>query len=731
MVKHIRMIAAVCTVAILTLVGCSNIGDATASNGNDETTAVEFSLASKTPYYALIGPGKVDLDDTVSPVTYKISGESATGLLYPPANSSTTPATAAGEPIEIAFTDEAGDGVLKKTLKGVVVDDWTFTLYAYQGGKLVLKGTSKCAIKSSGANSVKFTLSSYGVETKGSYEVTIKYTGTTNAWDSAYNLAWALYDETTGKLLANDGTASTSAAINDVTATASAAVSTSTGVKVDATDVKPGTYIFRVRIMNSGTEYATSFDHLTVEPGRKTIGSLEFGDIISTRPAAPASLQVQLLNNDNFKPSTGDFYTVRLYWPVSSTMNEESYELIVKEFTDTSTDPLPHASSVTATTINAEEFTHLYDFGDILELKPGTSTTNNPNIFNIGYKAGSLYAGSTELVLLLPTGRMFDFQIRAKNSIGPSEATLRSDATKTIADTPVAVTSLSAASDNKTTSLSQTNLGTGYQGAVLPFEIADAGSTYHKHVVVTQVKYILNGGTWKIDSANNDASAVKTDYIIYDKNYAAYDASMNDDAKTEAYIKLAEINPTKNGDGTANTSYPKLTNSAGVDFTQWNYSYGNALITDIKYNILGYKNIAVTAIYGSTTGDIIVAKNDVSVEEIAVLESSAISIASGTNAQTENSTPYNSTTGISVGRGTAAQYVTVKVTTAATFAGGYYELWINGTLRESLPYVTTGLRFSNFSTADLNKGVENEILVKAVTASGKVASAKTTIKLTN
>ncbi|MBQ3965745.1 MAG: hypothetical protein II684_02800 [Treponema sp.] len=725
MVKHIRMIAAVCTVAILTLVGCSNIGDATASNGNDETTAVEFSLASKTPYYALIGPGKVDLDDTDSPVTYKISGESATGLLYPPANSSASTATAAGEPIEIAF-DETG----KKTLTGVVVDDWTFTLYAYQNGNLVLKGTSKCAIKSSGANSVKFTLSSYGVETKGSYEVTIKYTGTTNAWDSAYNLAWALYDETTGKLLANDGTASTSAAINDLTAANSAAVA-STGVKVDATNVKPGTYIFRVRIMNSGTEYATSFDHLTVEPGRKTIGSLEFGDIISTRPAAPASLQVQLLNNDNFKPSTGDFYTVRLYWPVSSTMNEESYELIVKEFINTSTAPLPHASSVTATTINAEEFTHLYDFGDILELKPGTSTTDNPNTFNIGYKAGSLYAGSTELVLLLPTGRMFDFQIRAKNSIGPSDATLRSDATKTIGDNPVAVTSLSAASDNKTTSLSQTNLGTGYLGAVLPFEIANATPAYHKHVVVTQVKYILNGGTWKIDSANNDASAVKTDYIIYDKNYAAYEASMNDSAKTAAYIPLTEINPTKNGDGTANDSYPKLTNSAGVDFTQWNYSYGNALITDIKYNILGYKNIAVTAIYGSTTGDITVAKTDVSVEEIAELESSAISIASGTNAQTENSTAYNPTTGISVGRGTAAQYVTVKVTTAATFAGGYYELWINGTLRESLPYVTTGLRFSNFSTADLNKGVENEILVKAVTASGKVASAKTTIKLTN
>ena len=728
MVKHIRMIAAVCTVAILTLVGCSNIGDATASNGNDETTAVEFSLASKTPYNALIGPGKVDLDDTNSPVTYKISGESATGLLYPPANSSASPATAAGEPIEIAF-DETGN---KKTLKGVVVDDWTFTLYAYQGGKLVLKGTSKCAIKSSGANTVKFTLSSYGVETKGSYKVTIKYTGKTNAWDPAYNLAWALYDETTGKLLANDGTASTSAAINDLTAENSAAVSTSTGVEVSSTNVKPGTYIFRVRIMNSGTEYATSFDHLTVEPGRETIGSLEFGDIISTRPDKPASLQVQLLNNDNFKPSTGDFYTVRLYWPVSSTMNEESYELIVKEFTDTSTAPLPHASSVTATTINAEEFTHLYDFGDILELKPGTSTTDNPNNFNIGYKAGSLYAGSTELVLLLPTGRMFDFQIRAKNSIGPSDATLRSDATKTIAEEPVAVNSLSAASDNKTTSLSQTNLGTGYLGAVLPFGIADAETpTYYKHVVVTQVKYILNGGTWKIDAANNDASAVKTDYIIYDKNYAAYDSNMDDDAKTAAYIPLAEINQTKNSDGTANNSYPKLTNSAGVDFTQWNYSYGNALITDIKYNILGYKNIAVTAIYGSTTGDITVAKNDVSVEEIAVLEPTAISIASGTNAQTENSTAYNSTTGISVDRGTAAQYVTVKVTTAATFAGGYYELWINGTLRESLPYVTTGLRFSNFSTADLNKGVENEILVKAVTASGKVASAKTTIKLTN
>lgn len=700
MVKHIRMIAAVCTAAILTLVGCSNISDATVT-GSGETTSVDFSIANKNGISALITPGAIKLTETT--LYYKISGESETGIKYPAASGSGSAAVAAGTPEALTFTDNVA------TLTNIAVDDWNFTLWAYTDEactNLVLKGTSKCSVKSSAANSVAFTLSSYGVTTKGSYTVAVKYTGSTSAWDATkYNLTWGLYDKTSGKLLTNAGaTSATTLSENEVTIADSVAVTATAGYSITASDVAPGTYRLRIRIKSSGTELATKFDDLVVEPGRETTGTLSFGDIIATRPVAPETLQVQELVNSNFAPND-DFYTVRLYWPASTTSNEEAYQLLVKEFTNTSSAQETFALDATKESIVDKGYT-LYKFDEILELAPYN------NDFNIGYVAGSLYAGNTELVLRLPTGRMFDFQIRAENSIGQTAATARSASE----DGELATAS------GTTTALLSTLLGSGYAGDVKGFGVSDAASpTFYKHVVVTQIKYALNGGTWKISASDSFAGTEFVDYVIYDKKYEAYTDSTTPSA--DNYIALKTIN------ASTTSVYPQLVSASGVDFSKWTYSYNNSPINDIKYNILGYKNIVVTAIYGSTTGTVTINKSGITVDSLpAELASSVITIKYGDKELEENTTTYTSA-GISVARGTGEKYITVYVSTDEAYA--YYNLYINGTLKEKKDFAATSIRFTNFSTSMLTKGIENEIMVEAVTASGKYTTGSTTIKLTN
>ena len=169
--------------------------------------------------------------------------------------------------------------------------------------------------------------------------------------------------------------------------------------------------------------------------------------------------------------------------------------------------------------------------------------------------------------------------------------------------------------------------------------------------------------------------------------------------------------------------------ASGVDFSKWTYSYNNSPINDIKYNILGYKNIVVTAIYGSTTGTVTINKSGITVDSLpAELASSVITIKYGDKELEENTTTYTSA-GISVARGTGEKYITVYVSTDEAYA--YYNLYINGTLKEKKDFAATSIRFTNFSTSMLTKGIENEIMVEAVTASGKYTTGSTTIKLTN
>lgn len=674
MVKHIKTIAAVCTVAILALVGCSNVNNGAIIGDSTGTTSINLSVSNQNNLHALIAPDTLTRPDIAK---YQIEGESLSGKKLPLAD---------------VTLDTDGKG----KLENIEVDDWTFTLHAYTVDSTtyteVLKGTSTCMLKSgTDVSSVAFTLSSYGVSTTGGYSITIGYTG--GAWNNSYTFTYGVYNSTTGESVTETSvTTGTDAIVYDPDHT-----DTHPGKTVTGSGLAAGSYIFGVRISKGSATLAYVSDVLIIEPGRTTEGTLIFGDVISTLPAAPSGLIAQELLNNTYKPE-GDYYKVRLYWK-DNAINEESYELIVREFTDTSTEWEAYTENADDTTISAA-FGTRYDFADILTL------TRDNNDFNIGYVAGSLYAGSEELVLDIPTGRMYDFQIRAKNLIGTSASIVRVKN-----DT----TTLAYLAD--TASATQTKIST-IAGACTGYDISDGAATptFYKHVNLVQTSYSLDGGTLKITSAETFAGDVYVTYTIYDLKYTAYTTATSPDptAYSSTYLPLLKA-----------TDWNSL-KKENADWSGWNTDIAR-VATPVEYNINGYKNITVVAQYGSSITDVDI--TGVDIETLPTLADANITCFYGDDPATANTNACKDGT-ITIARGADAKYVTVTVASSATDIFKKYDLYVNGSLINSR---TSGANFSfaNFSTKKMKSGVANTIMVVGTTASGRKASSSFTIKLTN
>ncbi len=675
MVKHIKTIAAVCTAAVLTLVGCSNINNGAIIGDSTETTSLNLSVTNANNIHALIAPDTLKLPEISS---YKIEGESLSGTKL--------------ELAPITITNGTGK------LTEVLVDDWTFTLHAYADAEAtteILRGTSTCMLKTgTNVTSVSFVLSSYNVSTTGGYEITIGYYG--GAWDSSYTFKYGVYNSTTGQPVGSEVSITTDT--SDIVCTKSGDTVTG-GKTVTGTGLAAGSYIFGVYIYKGGAQLAYVSDVLVIEPGRTTTGKLVFGNVISTLPAAPSTFIAQELLNTAYKPS-GDFYNVRLYWKDQAT-NEESYELIVREFTNTSDAWASYAENADDTTLLAAYGTR-YDFADILTL-----TTSN-NKFNIGWKDGSLYAGSEELILTVPTGRMFDFQIRAKNQIGTSASIVR------VKDETSELAYLAG-----TASATQTKIS-AIQGDCTGYDINDGADpvTFYKHVNLVQTKYSLDGGELKTSSADTFAGDVYVTYDIYKLKYEAYTTatSPNLDAYDSTYLKLLT---------TPNGWYSLKKENA--DWTGWNTDIGR-VSTKVTHNINGYKNITVVAQYGESEIDEL-GVSVTKIEELPKLDDDNITCFYGDKQAAVNAADCKNGT-ITIARGSAAQYVTVTVASASDDIFKKYELYVNGRLIDS-QNSGDSFSFANFSTNKLKSGVANTIMVVGTTAAGRKASSSFTITLTN
>lgn len=702
MVNHIKKIAGFFTLAmVLVFAGCSGLVNGSVSTEDTTqrgTIAVSLTeIASR----AAMAPATLTFnDDGID--HYEVSGTSKTGLTFGPA--AITKASLVASPVEAK-------------LEKVPYDDWTFTMTAYATSDTstpVLKGTSVCNMKSGSETSVAFTLSSYGLATAGSYAITIKYDNTSGAWkDAAYSFTWGLYDPITGKVLTDQGVESTDAAATSVGTTDAPDIhmaKSDTGKKDTANDyylaaktgVTPGSYIFGVTINNGSSKLGYASAGLVIEPGRETKATLELdANIIQSSPTAPAGLFAQRIEGSE----NDDFYDVRFAWQDKSN-NEEGFELVLRKFENTSSDwTVYEADAVIAGSAGVE---YLYDWGTILTLTSSTDT--------VKYVAGSLYSGSQELVLRFPMGTLYDVQLRSVNSVGKSAAIARA------ADTAAAETlEKTTATESAPSPTSTKTFLDGYGSKkVTGIPIGAAGK--NKHISLVKITYWLDGGTLTL--AGTAQASTKT-YVEY-KPYELETDGANEAAK---YIPLLVIKPA----ATATASENKLVRS-GTDWSKWVLSSSATTVTDstdsLGYNTNAYQNFSVLAIYGTTAADISVGVPTIRALAHESFTDDALTAYYGTEATTAMSTNACKNSQIKIPWGSAAQYVTVTVSTNALFSR--YVLYVGENPIEEKAYVAGTLSFSNFSTDRLaSGGASTCIRVDAFTAGGEMASASFYIQKVN
>lgn len=692
MVKQIKCAAALIVASAFFLVGCNNlIGGTVSGTGSSGSNSIVVSL------------NEVDHSRSLAPATltnasaeisyYAITGESTEGFTF------AYKATATNADPAIALNDNKilptafnSNGTV--TLEDVNVDDWTFTMYAYNSsGNIILKGTSVCNLKSANQTSVSFTLSSFDLDATGGYNITMKYTG--SSWVNTYTVKYGLYSTVDGTV--KYGT-------TDLAAATAADIATDTGKSVASDSIEPGSYVFGVGVYSGTTRLAYASDLLIIEPGRTTTADFEIGDIIMSAPNAPTGLAAQWIEDSQDE----DYYNVRIYWTDAST-NETSFKLLVKEFTDTKTttwDALT-ASAAKDFVTNSTAGTYAVPWNTLLTLD-GSSATSSTYPFR--YVAGSLYAGSTEVILKFPTGRLFDVQIYAINDIGNSAACAR--AADAAASGTLAYSS-STASASLSTTIAELNAEkvTGYSITSTVNSVATVD-----HISLVRTSYDLEGGTLTLAAGDSFSGSTYVTYAPYKLDTTA----ASDEYKYQSLLTIATSD---------SGSYPTLVKS-NTDMTKW-VAYVSRVETDVEYNINAYKNITVSAVYGETSADVSV--TGLTIDALPTLDDGKISVFYGTNATTANATTIPSG-GITVARGEDPKYITVTVAAPGTGETSFakYKLYINGNYKEEITAsATAAVSFTNISTSKLNNGVDNEIMVVGVTATGQEASAKVSVLLHN
>ncbi len=675
MVNHIKKIAGLLSLAmVLVLAGCSGlINGSISSDDSIKKGTIGVSL-NEISSRAAIAPTTLKVDGTEIN-HYLVTGTSKTGLSF--TSEDLTPAAVK------AGTAKMAD---------VPYDDWTFTMTAYGDAttdKPLLRGTSVCNMKSAGETTVSFTLSSYDIDTLGSYSIIIKYTG--SAWKAnTYSFDWGLYDPITGNVLTATGASSDAAAATSVGSDAADAIHTADDYYVaNTTNVNPGSYVFAVRVWNGSTQLAYASTGLVIEPGRVTSGTLELDDdIIQSLPLAPSGLFAQRLDDS----IDGDYYDVRFAWTDNSN-NEEGFELVLRTFTTTSEDwaTFPEDATITNTTVMK-----LYDWGSILTLTNSTDT--------VKYVSGSLFSGSQELVLRLRTGVMYDAQIRAVNGIGKSATVAR------VADS---ASSASLEKDSAITAPTSTKtLLDDFDGKkVTGYDIGAAGANVH--ISLVKITYYLDGGTLSL--AGTAQSSKKT-YI----SYTPYTLKTNGSTDADKFIPLLEITDSDTATASDNTL---LRN--GTDWSKWVLSSDATSLspTAQTYNTAFFANFQVIAIYGTTSGDITINSATITALAHESFKDDNLTAYYGTEATTPMATNSCKNGTITIPFGSPAQYVTVTVATDPLFDGGYYVLYVGEYPIEQKAYSTSSLNFSNFSTDRLASGSSTCIRVDAFTAGGEYASA--------
>lgn len=745
MVKQLKIVAALLATATLLLAGCKNISTSTVQGGSLGRTSDIAVIITNVDSARYLAPAALTTGTATDPNTeisyYTLVGESLEGTVYAYKATSTTAANATASPKVPAIAEGdnkilpatlLGTGGDVFTLKDMPIDDWTFTLTACDvDGNALLKGTSVCQLKSAAVTTVAFTLSSVDVASKGGYNITLKYNNDDGSWKTNnYNFTYGLYDTVTGALA--EGTSTKN--IEKTTADAIVVTTTGGGAGTTATSggltINPGSYVFGITILDENAKkLAYVSDIILIEPGRTTTGTIEIKEAIATAPAAPKDLIAQRITT----LENGDSYVVRFRWTDASN-NESQFKFVLKEFTGTA--PTDTWKQYVAGTVASGDTAIKESLDATLEDKSATPYTipNDIKVYTwdsvqtlnsgaIRYVGGSLYAGSTELVLRLPTGHLYDAQIYAVNDIGWSDACVR-----------VASASVTALSSATTTSETTTKVAAISGKVPAGYGITNTVNSEEvpARINLTRISYNLDGGQLKLsgtDAAISNPTYVE--YKVYNLNTGAgASATYADDDANNAYQYITLLAPVENKTF-ADGAYPCVQSSAGVGFSAWVYALeGTGQKTPIKHNVNTYQNITVTAQYGITKHDITL--DGVAIESLPTMSDGDVVINYGTEVTAPNaqSIPMS---GIPKKRGSETPYyVTIEIKPNVNFVR--YMLYAMGKYVEEYRTPSTvpaKYDFTNIPVADLKVGVQNEFIVVGITADGKHASVRKTVYVTN
>ncbi len=306
--------------------------------------------------------------------------------------------------VEIEFNDTYETKSAAKV--ELAFDRWQLTLKAYKNGDLVLQGSTFIDLTNGGAE-IPFILSSRGVTTTGGSNLHFRVI------DSQGKLASVkagFYDKETG----NEITGKT-LTINALTTNGDYK---SFGASIDG--LTPGTYMYKIYFYSGDTQpkqLGFWSDLIVIDAGNTTVETnttnsvitengqayIDLGNILNKAPAAPSDLNAYLVDGS----TTNDSYKVHITWEDNSN-NEEYFVLTVKEYTNPTTE------------------------GDVYFTNSDQATANFA-AWN-GRVSGSLLSGNEEVVITLPTGRLFDITLLARNAIGDSTVATRVADGNTIAN---------------------------------------------------------------------------------------------------------------------------------------------------------------------------------------------------------------------------------------------------------------------------------------------------------
>ncbi|MEE1180615.1 MAG: hypothetical protein UHY90_00065 [Treponema sp.] len=351
----------------LVLAGCSNVNDVEKSEEKNLSTIA----IGKDSDLRTINPTPFSAGD-FSKIT--LSGTSNYGHIVKDASSNTE--------LELTFTDNKASVALEYAI-------WDLTLKAYKTidgtDKVVLMGKTTADLRN-GGTTINFTLTSANVDTEGNVNLTCNITPNTEK-PAIKKIKLGLYDMFTNAVVKEQE-------LTDASITKDG--SGKYTFEYNETDIAPGTYNFKVYFYNDAdTEIGFYSDLLVVAPGNITAANVNIPDIIQKTPDAPTDLCAYYVDGSE----KGTDYNVKLTWTDNAT-NEEYYVITIKEYasnTDTPTDPYKVLSIKNDTTTKEEVF------------------TSSPV-----YVSGSVLSNSTEAVIKLTTGKLFDISIKAVNAIGES-----------------------------------------------------------------------------------------------------------------------------------------------------------------------------------------------------------------------------------------------------------------------------------------------------------------------